>query len=437
MQKGRHLLVGALLVLGYFAGLPPHSGQTLPDFDVPVKALGGPQAGDAWREMTVSDANTLLVHAASVAELPDGRLRAVWFAGTREGARDVSISTALFDPETAIWSPETVAVSRQQMMDGLGRYVRKLGNAVLSVEPDGGMRLFVVTVSFGGWGASRISVLESQDQGETWTDPKLLVTTPFANISNLVKGGPIRYSDGSIGLPIYHEFLGKFGEVLRLDRDNRVLSKARIGFGRGAIQPVLVISGPRSATAFMRNEMSDTSAGVWRSDSKDAGKSWSPLFAAGLANPSAAISAAQLSSENWLMAANCNAHERDDLCLKGTDDGGDSWHLIEMFHDRSSQRAAKVQVDLLMQQLAAELEDDGGVADLDKVLGHARKNKCHGELCEFQYDYPYMLRTRNGDIHILYTWNKTLSRHLWWQADQSRTDKLSSERPVTALGGAQ
>jgi len=290
------------------------------------------------------------------------------------------------------------------------------------------MRLFVVTVSFGGWGASRIAVLESTDQGESWTDPQLLVTTPFANISNLVKGGPIRYSDGSIGLPIYHEFLGKFGEVLRLDRDNRVLSKARIGFGRGAIQPVIVVEGPRAATALMRNERSDTSAGVWRSDSQDAGESWSPLFAAGLENPSAAISVATLSPDHWLVAANCNAHERDDLCLKRTDDGGKNWYLVKMFHDRASQRAAKVQVDLLMQQLKDEVAQDAGVEHLDKVLEHARHNKCHGELCEFQYDYPYMLRTRNGDIHILYTWNKTLTRHLWWQAGQ-QSGELS--------GGAQ
>lgn len=434
MQQGRHLLVGALLVLGYFAGLPPHSGQPLPDFEVPAQAVRSPQVGDVWQELTASDANTLLVHAASVAELADGRLRAVWFAGTREGASDVSINTALFDPKTGTWSPETVAVSRQQMMTGLGRYVRKLGNAVLSVESDGSMRLFVVTVSFGGWGASRIAVLESADQGETWTDPKLLVTTPFANISNLVKGGPIRYSDGSIGLPIYHEFLGKFGEVLRLDRDNRVLSKARIGFGRGAIQPVLVVEGPRSATALMRNEMSDTSAGIWRSDSQDAGKSWSPLFAAGLENPSAAISAAQLSPEHWLVAANCNADERDDLCLKRTDDGGENWYLVKMFYDRASQRAAKVQVDLLLQQLSDEVAQDVGVEQLDKVLDHARRNKCHGELCEFQYDYPYMLRTRNGDIHILYTWNKTLTRHLWWRAGRQPSGQPDE---LSVSGGAQ
>ncbi len=28
-----------------------------------------------------------------------------------------------------------------------------------------------------------------------------------------------------------------------------------------------------------------------------------------------------------------------------------------------------------------------------------------------------MVRTRNGDLHLLYTWNKTAIRHAWLKAD--------------------
>lgn len=416
MQKGCHLLVGALLVLAYFAGLPAHVWQAVPDFEVPTTAPVIPQPSGQWQEIVASDAATLLVHAAALAELPDGRLRALWFAGTREGAADVTINTALFDPRSGRWSEERPIVSRALMMDGLGRYVRKLGNAVLSVDEDGSLRLFVVTVSFAGWGASRIAVLHSDDFGETWGAPALLVTSPFVNISNLVKGTPIRFADGTIGLPIYHEFIGKFGELLRLDGDNRVLGKSRIGRGRAAIQPVLVIDSPTQASAFLRNEMSDTSGGVWRSDTVDGGDTWSPIFAAGLDNPSSALSTVQLAPEHWLLAANCNVQERDDLCVQETRDAGETWQRLKTFHDRVQYRAEKVPSAIFRQQLADEISGNPGVPDLTRVLDHAERNKCRKGLCEFQYDYPFMLRARNGDIHILYTWNKTLTRHFWWRA---------------------
>src|SRR5690606_39961615 len=56
-------------------------------------------------------------------------------------------------------------------------------------------------------------------------------------------------------LPIfYHEFLGRFGELLRLDKNNRVLGKHRIGDGRASIQPSLVVTSPDHAVAFLRSE---------------------------------------------------------------------------------------------------------------------------------------------------------------------------------------
>lgn len=45
----------------------------------------------------VSFAPGRAVHAASLVELHDGRSRAVWFSGSREGAGDVSIKTSVLD----------------------------------------------------------------------------------------------------------------------------------------------------------------------------------------------------------------------------------------------------------------------------------------------------------------------------------------------------
>lgn len=417
MRRGRHLLVGALVVAAYFASLPDHLWDARPArLQVPAPASAVPSGDDRWEALAVSQAQTRLVHASAMAELPDGRIRAVWFAGSREGAGDVTINSAVLDPASGRWSDETVVVGRAQLAAGLGRYVRKLGNTVLHVDSADRLRLFVTTVSFGGWGASRIVVLTSTDGGASWSDPKLLVTTPFLNISNLVKGGTVVFEDGTIGLPIYHEFLGKFGELLHLDENNRVLGKHRIGDGRVSIQPSLVATSPDHAVAFLRNTEDDHAAGVWRSDSHDGGNTWSPLKPSGLPNPGSAVAALGLDENSWLVAGNCNSIERDDLCINVTKDAGHSWQRLETFHDRSAVRGDDPAVPVARAMLQDELAQTSQVANAETLLNNYVHNKCAREQCRFQYDYPFLLRARNGDIHMLYTWNKSLIRHLWWRA---------------------
>ena len=92
------------------------------------------------------------VHAASVAEMRDCGLRAVWFSGSREGAGDVAIKTAVMDAASLQWGEETTLFDRTQLQQGLWRYVKKLGNPVIARLPDGSLMLAMVNVSLGGMG---------------------------------------------------------------------------------------------------------------------------------------------------------------------------------------------------------------------------------------------------------------------------------------------
>lgn len=379
-----------------------------------------------WRSAFVSDGDTSMVHAASMVELPDGTLRAFWFAGSREGAADVAIHSSLFDPQSGSWSNEKPVITREQVAQGWGRHVRKLGNAVPVLDDDGGMRLFVVAVSFGGWAGSRLVVMESSDLGQSWHFDKALVTTPFLNISTLVKTAPIRYSDGTIGLPVYHEMIGKFGEILRLDEDNQILGKARIGHGRKAIQPLVLVDSPSHAVAFLRNENEPNNGFLYQSESHDGGWQWDELEYSSLENPSAALSGLAMGKGHWLIAANCNRIERDDLCIRETRDGGSSWQERWTFHDRERWRDEEMSMQRFSSLIAPELDSDAPMPEKSLLLDRARHNKCDDRLgCEFQYDYPYMIRSRNGDLHMVYTWNKSAIRHLWLKADADApsTDK--------------
>jgi hypothetical protein len=95
----------------------------------------------------LQDTDAPSVHAASLIVLKNGAVRAFWFAGSREGAPDVVINTAVFDPQAARWSAPTMVINRVGAEKGLSRYIAKLGNPVPARMADGRMQLFFVTVS--------------------------------------------------------------------------------------------------------------------------------------------------------------------------------------------------------------------------------------------------------------------------------------------------
>lgn len=420
-QKTAHLIVGALLVLGYFASLPAHVWEPGPEFAVPAPAGHTPQPGDAWALSFASDGTTLQTHAASMAELPDGRIRAFWFAGSREGAADVAIHSSVFDPATGVWSDEHVLLTRRQVSEGLGRHVRKLGNVVPAVDAEGRLRLYMVVVSFGGWAASRLAVAESADDGQSWHISDGLVTSPFFNLSTLVKAPPIHFSDGSIGLPVYHELAAKFGEVLRLDEDNRILERSRIGRLRESLQPLVLVDSPASAVAFLRNANNSRPGILWRSDTGDTGQNWSALSDGHLPNPGSAVGGVRLGEGHWLLVTNNNAIERDDLYILETRDHGESWRPLHAMHDDAELRGDAVSLENFRSMVHTRMASIGAGPITDeqhaRVMQAAVRNNCRGERCLSQFDYPYVIRTRSGDIHIVYSWKKSLIAHAWWRAD--------------------
>ena len=132
----------------------------------PVK-LAQPSLRMDW----LPDTGAPSVHAASLIALKDGGVRAFWFAGSREGAPDVVINSAVYDPQASRWSAPTVVMDRVSAEKGLSRYIAKLGNPVPARMADGRMQLFFVTASIGGWAGSSISSVISDDEGLTWVSP--------------------------------------------------------------------------------------------------------------------------------------------------------------------------------------------------------------------------------------------------------------------------
>ena len=349
------------------------------------------------------------VHAPSVVELRDGSLRAVWFSGSREGAGDVTIQTAVFNNGSQQWGPESSLFDRSQLQRGLWRYVKKIGNPVIARAPDGSLHLWMVNVSLGGWAGSAITWSRSKDDGTTWSAPKRLVTSPFLNISTLVKAAPLRMTQGQMGLPVYHEFIAKFAEVLRIDSNGQVLDKVRIPGSHTSLQPVVLASSAQSAQAFMRATQGGR---VMTSKTQDAGQTWSVAVPLALPNPNSALAGAVLQDGSRWLAYNPASAGREKLALTRLDDLALKQITVEP-PEQNVNKAGPLGVQEYAAVLGAELKSDGVTdSDIAAYVSSAQRQLCTGINCAQEFSYPFLLQSRDGTLHLVYTWHRTRIKHI-------------------------
>lgn len=404
-----HALVFGVILVAFAAAFYKVARHPSPaSFQMPEVAVQSANSTADFRSHFVSARHDIHVHAASLVELRDGRIRAFWFEGSREGAPDVEIRGAVFDPAKNLWSGASSVADRESTQRGLLRYVKKLGNPVATRTADGTLWLYYVTVSLGGWAGSSITVITSRDDGATWSAPRRLVSSPFINISTLVKGTPYSYSDGSIGLPAYHEFIGKFGELLRIS-GGEVIDKQRLSSGNTTLQPVMLVKNPQQATAMMRY----SGAGARRviaTTTADAGRHWSVPAKTALANPDAAVSGAVLPDGRILLALNDIEEGRDALSLVISGDSGSTWKTVYRLEDQRGQKAGPARFAQLAAQSARAT--DSNITNGAQYAESAKRIKCKAQDCDFEFSYPYLIQTRSGDFHLVYTWNRSYIKHV-------------------------
>jgi predicted neuraminidase len=310
-----------------------------------------------------------MVHAASICQLGDDRLAAVWYEGSHEIAHDtvVRFATRSIDPVMP-WSSPQVVVSRQSAARELHRYVKAVGNAVIASDANGRLLLVYATIAVGRWSGSSLNFKTSQDGGTSWSPSRRLTLSPFLNLSELVRNNPLPMGDGKFAIPVYHEFIVRFPEMLwiqtPLAENQMAYCKSRMAGGKSYFQPTVAVKDRSSAMAFYRNG-SDSRA-IARAVTHDGGMSWSAPGLLELPNPNAGINALMLSRGRMLLAFNDSQNHRSKLNLAVSLDGGVRWSRI------------------------ATLEDENGE----------------------EYSYPYMIQTGDGNIHLVYTWRRQGIKHM-------------------------
>jgi predicted neuraminidase len=316
------------------------------------------------------------VHSATAVEISGGRLRAFWYGGTREGAKDVALYSAVFDPSSSAWSPQAIVTTREETASDLGRYVKKLGNPVAARDGEGRLWLFYVSVSLGGWSGSAVNYRISEDEGASFGPAHRLVSSPLLNVGTLVRGPAISFEDGTVGLPVYHELLGKFGELLRITPEGEVLEKLRLSHGRSSLQPVVVPLGRLDAVAFLRSSGGSPKR-VLSTRTADGGRTWSDLVPTALPNPDAAIAAVRARGGALVIAYNESEVDRSNLKIAVSRDDGRTFAPLSTVDPPEPSRA---------RELA----------------------------------YPWLLESSDGSLHLLYSWNRSRIVHVHYPAQGSK-----------------
>lgn len=312
----------------------------------------------------ILDAPAQSNHSSSCATLPDGRVVVLWYGGTREGAKDVCIYGKTAFPEDLSAAPTVAICSREDVSRDLLRPVRKLGNPVVYSQGER-LWMFVVSVSYGGWSGSSINYRYSDDKGKTWSKFRRLRTSPFFNLSALVRTPCVPRNDSGFILPVYCEFITKNSMALFFDKAGRMTGRSRILIdgNRESLQPSITPISSNVAFAFLRT----VSGKVGFAECLDGGISWRARVSEEMENHNASVATLCLSSGRVFLIGNSEA-------------------------DRSRLSLYESKTNLLSS--AGEKDDVWKlVCDLENEQG-----------CEFSY--PFLNQTANGSVYLTYTYKR-------------------------------
>lgn len=349
-QTVRHLVIAApALALAALLAASPAAGQAAPDFVV-------------RREFIYTDAPFPSAHASTLVEMPDGTLLAAWFGGSAEGADDVEIRLSRH-PAGGSWSPP-VAVTHYPHMP--------TWNPLLFQDGARTWLWFKVGPNPREWvGAYRTS----DDGGRTWGDIAYLP----AGLIGPVRAKPIRLADGTwlAGSSVEAGIRGDTPAdapyrawavwVERSTDDGATWTKQGPvgvpGQPFGVIQPTLWQGADGTVHMLMRS-----TARIGRivaSSSRDDGVTWSPAVPTALPNPNAGIDAVKLADGRVVLVYNHLTSGRTAIHVAVSSDDGKSWSPPLVLED--GQR---------------------------------------------ELSYPAVIQTRDGLVHVTYTWNRTRIRHV-------------------------
>ncbi len=296
-------------------------------------------------------------HASTIAETPGG-LVAAWFGGSYEGAKDVCIWVSHYNKNK--WTPPVKAA--EGVMNDTLRY--PCYNPVLYQVPGGALLLFYkIGPNVEGWTGW---MKRSNDHGYTWTEREALppgFLGPVKNKPVLVNGILLcPSSTEKDGWKAHMEYTADNGKTF--SRSVPLNDASPIT----AIQPS-ILQYPSGRLQVLCRSTNGSINAAW---STDGGRTWGPMQPTGLPNNNSGIDVVTLRDKRQLLVYNHvkppvtadeGRGERSPLNIAISKDGKKWW-------------------------AALILEQEPG-----------------------EYSYPSVIQTKDGLVHIVYTWKRQRIKH--------------------------
>lgn len=269
-------------------------------------------------------------HASTLVVLPDGTVVAAWFGGSHEKHPDVEIWSAR--RENGVWSQPRVLTRHEGV---------PCWNPVLFSGDEGELLLYYkVGPDVIHW---RTWVMTSRDGGVTWSAGRELIPGDVGG-RGPVKNKPIRLHDGTWLAPASVETSDRWdAHVDRSEDSGLTWTRCPVPLdhgtlsGKGIIQPALWES-EQGVHMLLRS----TEGCLFRSDSRDGGRTWSPARPTALPNNNSGIDVATLDSDVLLVynpvTGNWAARTPIVLALS-TDNGEHFTPILELDHDPLDDKA--------------------------------------------------------------------------------------------------
>jgi predicted neuraminidase len=327
------------------------------------------RAGIVLEEFVYTNADFRACHSSTLLELKNGDMLCAFIGGSGEGAGDVEIKLCRKEPGKEWTAPVSVA-------DGITpdrRYAT--WNPVL-FQPEGGdiMLFYKVGPSPPSWQGE---LKTSSDGGKTWSKAQKL---PFSEgIIGPVKNKPVQLLDGTIISGSSLE--GPPGWRVHVERStDNAKTWTHIGPLNDSseyvvIQPTILTHSDGRLQMLMRSGHNTAENKIVQTWSSDLGLTWTPMTNTTLPNNSSGI---------------------DAVTLK------DGRHLLVYNHTtRATKNMGRIGRGLL--NLAVSKDGENWEAGL--VIEYNGKS-------DARFSYPAVIQTRDGLVHITYTWYRKRIKHV-------------------------
>lgn len=300
-------------------------------------------------------------HASMLQLSPEGTLACVWFSGSLEGHSDVVARMARLQPAGAWSGPAWEAAQTIAEQPGSA-----IGNPVLQTDREGKWRLYHVAFPPRQARLTKLHVCVSTNGGDTWSDAVDLPSAP-----GYWPRHPLVELDRSLLFPLCNIAMRPPRSMIWRSEDGGASwTEIAIPNSEHLIQPALIVT-PRGELHCLLRDMREKH--IFRSRSRDGGRSWSEPEAMQQPNNNAGVAASTLRSGRIALVYNDLARRdrRSAVRIALSDDSGETWP-----HQRT-------------------------------ILPYYEIPAAH-----VQYSYPSIVQTPDDALHISLTWRARQIGHV-------------------------